>query len=103
MSPDERERLLVKVLDALSDPRAAISEANAELAEAKAELAMVGLRTGILAALEARGIVVEEGIRARVLGCDEPRLLQRWLLRALSAGEAREVFEAEDAEWKAIT
>ncbi len=71
------------------------AEMKAELAETKAELAIVGLRTGILAALEMRGVVVEEGVRARVLGCDEPVMLQRWLLRALSAGE---VFAGEDAE-----
>jgi hypothetical protein len=71
------------------------AETKAEKAEAKAELALGGLRTGILAALELRGIVVEEGDRARVLGCDEPVTLQRWLLRALAAGEAGEGFGGE--------
>ncbi len=79
------------------EAKAEQAETKAELAETKAEQAIVGLRTGILAALETRGIVVEEGLRARVLSCDEPMILQRWLLRALSVASAGDVFSAEDA------
>jgi hypothetical protein len=79
------------------EAKAEQAETKAELAETKAEQAIVGLRTGILAALETRGIVVEDGLRARVLSCDEPMMLQSWLLRALSVASAGEVFAAEDA------
>lgn len=72
-------------------------EEKAEQAETRAEQAIVGLRTGILAALEARGIPLSDELRARVLSCDEPMILQRWLLRGLSAISAGEVFSAEDA------
>ena len=38
----------------------------------------------------------EEALRARVLSCDEPQLLQRWRIRALSVAAAGEVFLAEE-------
>ncbi|MEO5728137.1 MAG: Uma2 family endonuclease [Byssovorax sp.] len=72
-------------------------EEKAEQAETRAEQAIAGLRTGILAALETRGIPLPDELRARVLSCDEPMTLQRWLLRGLSAASAGEVFSAEDA------
>lgn len=66
------------------------AEAKADQAEARAEQAIAGLHVGILAALEARGLVVIDELRARVLGCDDPLTLQQWLLRALSATSAEE-------------
>ncbi|MEP7122128.1 MAG: Uma2 family endonuclease [Byssovorax sp.] len=78
-----------------AESRADLAETKAEQAQTRASLAIVGLRTGVLAALDARGLVVEEGLRARVLSCDDPTLLQRWLLRALSAASAAEVFSDE--------
>lgn len=67
-------------------------EAKADEAAAKAEQAVTGLRAGVLAALEARGLACPADLRARVLSCDDPATLQRWLLRALSASIAAEVF-----------
>jgi Uma2 family endonuclease len=76
-------------------------EAKAEEAEAKAERAAVeielalaaGLRQGILAVLDARGIACPEDARTRLMSCDDPSTLQRWLARAKSAGSAAEAFE----------
>ncbi len=65
--------------------------AKAEQAAASAEQAINGLRAGVLAALEARKIPCPDEARARVMGCDDPRTLQRWLLRALTAGTLAEV------------
>ena len=81
-----------------AESRADLAETRADMAETKASLAIVGLRTGILTALDARGIAVEERSRAQVLSCDDPMLLQRWLLRALSVASAEEVFSAEGAK-----
>ena len=65
-------------------------EAKADEAAVKAEQAISGLRGGGLAALEARGIACPDDVRARLLGCDDPATLQRWLLRAMTAGSAAE-------------
>ena len=46
MSPDERERLLEKVLDALSDPRAAMSEGRPHKKAKTRSLDMLGLHFG---------------------------------------------------------
>jgi hypothetical protein len=67
-------------------------EAKADEAAAKAEQAISGLRGGVLAALEARGLPCPAHLRARLMSCDEPATLQRWLLRALSASTAAEAF-----------
>jgi hypothetical protein len=80
-----------------AESRAEQAESRADVAESKASLAIVGLRTGILTALDSRSLAIEEEQRARVLACEDPVLLQRWLLRALSAGSAVQVFAAEDA------
>jgi hypothetical protein len=68
-------------------------ETKTDEATVRAEQAVAGLRTGLLAALEARGIACPDEIRARVAGCEEPATLQRWLLRALSAATAAEVLD----------
>lgn len=95
-----------------AESRADLAEAKAEEARTEAEqartqaataqtqidMAIVGLRTGILAVLDTRGVIVEEALRALVLSCKDLTLLQRWLLRALSAGSATEVFSEEDVK-----
>jgi hypothetical protein len=87
-----------RAMIARSDARLAQAEADPAKARAeKADLAISGLQTGILAALESRGIVIEDELRARVLSCDDPMILQRWLLRALSASSAAEALSADDA------
>lgn len=65
--------------------------AKADEAAAKAEQALTGLRAGVLAALEARAIPCPDDARARVMACDDPAALQRWLLRAMTAGSVGEV------------
>ena len=68
-------------------------EARAQLAEGRAELATAGLREGVLAVLDARGIACPDDARERLMSCDDPAVLQRWLARAKSVGSAAEVFE----------
>jgi Uma2 family endonuclease len=68
-------------------------KADAEAAKADAEAAraleaVAGLRAGVLAAFEARGVPCSGELRARVAGSDDPATLQRWLLRALTAATA---------------
>jgi hypothetical protein len=65
---------------------------KADEAEAKAEQAVTGLRAGVLAALDTRGIVCPNDARACVRSCGDPATLQRWLLRAMTAGALEEVF-----------
>ncbi len=65
-------------------------EAKAEDTETKAEQALAGLRAGVIAALESRGVPWPEDARERVLGSEDAALLQRWLLRALTAKTASE-------------
>jgi|SRR5580700_6681484 hypothetical protein len=106
MSPSERKRLLVRILDVLSDARAAKveqaaskverAEAKADENAARADRAIAALRAGILTALDTRGIAATDDLRARVLSCDEPATLQRWLLRALEVTLATEIFSADE-------
>ena len=73
-----------------------VLEAKAEQAEAKAEQALAaGLRQGILAVLDARGLACPDDARAQLMSCDDPSTLQRWLARAKSAGSAAEAFARE--------
>jgi Uma2 family endonuclease len=67
-------------------------EARAEEAQTQAEQAMNGLREALMAMLEARRIPCPDETRVRLLSCHEPAALQRWLLRAMSAGTLDEVF-----------
>ncbi len=65
-------------------------EAKADEAATRADAAVAGLRSGILAALDTRGIPCPDDARALVAGCEDPATLQRWLLRALTASSAAE-------------
>lgn len=92
MAPAERERFLVRVLDAqaatkLAKARARADQVATELAEAntRADQAMDALRATLLALLDAR---------ARVAACDDPATLQRWILRASIASSAAEALSA---------
>jgi Uma2 family endonuclease len=67
-------------------------EAKAEQAEAKVEQALASTRENLLAVLAARGIPGTDDARARVAACEDLALLQRWLVRALSATSVGEVF-----------
>jgi hypothetical protein len=70
------------------------AQAEAGRAQAQAEQAMTGLRDAILALLGARQIPCPDEARARLQSCDDPATLQRWLLRATTAGSSDEVFVA---------
>ena len=71
------------------------AEAKAQQAEAKAEQALAGLREGILALLDARGIPCPDDVRARLMSCGDPSVLQRWLSGATSATSAAEAFSGD--------
>jgi Uma2 family endonuclease len=94
-----------------AEARAQAAEARAQAAEARAEAralaaeaqiqaraqgaeaqAQAALRDGIAALLGARGLACSDADRARLAACVEMSTLQRWLLRATSAGTADEVF-----------
>ncbi|MFC6067622.1 hypothetical protein [Streptomyces ochraceiscleroticus] len=66
-------------------------------AEGRAEGEADGRVTLILRLLEGRGIAVSEEARARITGCTELDVLDRWFDRALTAQEADELF-ADDVE-----
>lgn len=67
-------------------------EAKAEHAEAKVEQAVASMRENVLAVLAARAVPGTQDARARVMSCDDLTLLQRWLVRALSATSAGDIF-----------
>jgi Uma2 family endonuclease len=56
----------------------------------QATQAIEALRAGLLALMEARGLAVSEEAHGRVVRCEDPAVLQRWLLRAVKAGSAEE-------------
>lgn len=62
-----------------------------EYANARAQQA---LRDSLLMFLEMRGIVLDAGARERIAGCTDVTTLQRWLVRAASAGTTLEIFAA---------
>ncbi len=68
------------------------AQEQATQAQAQATQALAALREAIAALLGARGIIVTDGARARVASCSDAATLQRWLLRATSAGVVDEVF-----------
>ena len=70
-------------------------EAKAEAAEARVDQALKGLRAAVLAVLGARGIDCPDEARDRVMSCDDPAALQRWLSRATSVGSATEALSVE--------
>jgi Uma2 family endonuclease len=67
-------------------------EARNEEAQAQAMQALAALREGVAALLGARGIACSEEARARLSSCTDAATLQRWLVRAMSAGAEGEVF-----------
>jgi Uma2 family endonuclease len=68
--------------------------AQADVAARVADRALAGLRAGLLAALEARGIPCSDEARGRIAACDDPALLERWLILAMRARTVAEVFGA---------
>ncbi|MEO7331599.1 MAG: Uma2 family endonuclease [Minicystis sp.] len=77
------------------EAKAEVAQAQAEAAVAENTLARAALREGTLALLGARGLLLSEEAKARLSSCADVATLQRWLLRAMSAGSADEVFLPE--------
>jgi Uma2 family endonuclease len=71
------------------------AQARAEQAQAQAQQALAGLQDAILALLGARRIPCPDEARARVRSCIDPPSLQRWLLRATTAGSVEEVLSGD--------
>src|SRR5262249_43441144 len=71
-----------------------LAEEQARLTEAQAQcaVALAALQGGIAAGLGARGIDCSHEVRARLCSCTDAATLERWLLRAVSAGSVEEVF-----------
>jgi Uma2 family endonuclease len=75
------------------EARAEEAAAQTARAEEQARQALSALREGLAALLDARGLVLSEEARARLLACADAATLQRWLLRATTAGTSEKVFE----------
>jgi hypothetical protein len=74
-----------------------IEQGRAEgLAEGRAEGRAEGFRAAVIEAVGARGIALSDRGRARLGACRDVATLQRWHVRAVTAGSEDEVF-AEDA------
>ncbi|MGW5606912.1 hypothetical protein ACWEWI_12570 [Streptomyces sp. NPDC003753] len=54
-----------------------------------------GRAEDILVVLEQRGLDISEDVRRRITDCTDPDVLRRWLIRAVTAGKAEEIFEEE--------
>jgi len=65
-------------------------EAKAEQAESKADRALLSLQESLLTIAQARGLVVSAQDEERIRGCAEPEILQRWLVRAVTAASLDE-------------
>lgn len=78
-----------------AEARADAAEAKAGTAEAKADVAVAALREAVLTLLSVRGVECGERDRARVLSCDDPTSLRRWLTRAATAASASEALSAD--------
>jgi hypothetical protein len=63
-------------------------------AEGRVEGRAEGRAESILTLLSARGLSVSEPVKARVLGCKDLSILDRWLLRATTAASDTEVIAA---------
>ena len=77
------------------EAKAEQATAVAEQATAQLEQALVGTRANVVALLEARGIACPDDARAQLSSCDDLPTLQRWLMRATTAGSAAAVFQGE--------
>ena len=68
------------------------AQAQATQAQEQATQALSALRKGIAAFLGARGLIVSDEARARLSSCSDPATLQRWLIRATTAGTLEDIF-----------
>jgi hypothetical protein len=88
---DEAEARIEAQIQEAARAQAAEAQAEARALAAEAQT-LAALRDGIAALLGARGLACSDADRARLAACAEMSTLQRWLLRATSAGTADEVF-----------
>jgi Uma2 family endonuclease len=87
---------MVNELTTKVDETAAQAEqaaAQAQQAAAQAGEALAVARAGILAVLEARGVPCPDEVRALIMACEAPAILQQWLVRAIGATSASAVVE----------
>ena len=80
--------------EAYERAKMAEQDARGALAVAHQEGETSGTAKAILAVLAARGLAVDEAIRARILGCSDPVTLGRWLAQAVTATSAEMVVAA---------
>jgi hypothetical protein len=66
-------------------------DARGALTVAHQEGETVGTAKAILAVLAARGLAVDEAVRARIRACSDGALLNRWLVRAVTVSSASDV------------
>ncbi|WDV52554.1 hypothetical protein PV963_20330 [Streptomyces coeruleorubidus] len=52
----------------------------------------------MLTVLKARGIHVPHQVRERITNCDDPEILDQWLIRAATAPTAEKIFADEDEQ-----
>ncbi|MEU6716060.1 hypothetical protein ABZ897_31730 [Nonomuraea sp. NPDC046802] len=58
----------------------------------RAEGEVLGEAKSVLMILEERGVPVSESVRKRIQNCEDPALLDQWLLRSLKITAAEELF-----------
>jgi len=66
-------------------------EAKAEQARTEADRALASLQDSLIAIAAARQIPCSDDERARIRDCDDPAMLQRFLVRAVTAGSMAEI------------
>jgi hypothetical protein len=60
------------------------------LTEGKAEGKGEGKAEALLGVLSARGLPLSDGLRAKILACRDPSVLERWITLAVTAASAEE-------------
>jgi Uma2 family endonuclease len=81
------EDLIARLESMMSSLEAKAADATAKAADAtaKATRAITSLRESVFAIADARGIVYSEADREQIDACEDPTILQRWLVRIVSA------------------
>jgi hypothetical protein len=65
-------------------------------AEGRAEGQALRAAADVLEIFDERRMDVSEGVRERILGCDDLDILRRWLRRAVTVPAAEDIFAADD-------
>lgn len=61
----------------------------------KSRFYQLGEATAVLKILSARGLLVSDPARARIVTCTDPAVLERWIERAVTVAETDELFASE--------